>query len=305
MRIKKPKFFKKIIIITLLFFIKIYFYLYRKNLKLAICTMARKENLYIKEYVDYYLKLGFDHIFIFDDNPKGGENISDVLNNSYNRRVTIYDYKNTINHQKVAYTLCYEMNKNDYDWIFMNDIDEYLVIKNNSLKNYLSDNKFKKCDFIKIHWVVATDNNLLHYDNRTLMERFKGPFIKDDHIKTLCKGKIKGLQFDIHTPRVSPYRNIICNNKGEIYKNKNVFVHQIRDINIENAYIIHFLYKSTEEFINKYKRGYRDWFGRKFLRMRIRQYLRDNKMTLEKIEYIEKELNLSLKKIRHKLKKKK
>ena len=37
----------------------------RKPLKLAICTMARNENLYIKEYIDYYLNLGFDHIYIY------------------------------------------------------------------------------------------------------------------------------------------------------------------------------------------------------------------------------------------------
>ena len=161
-------------------------------LRLAICTMARKENLYIKEYVDYYLNLGFDHIFIFDDNPYGGEKISNVINGSYSGKVTIYNYRITIDTQREAYTLCYEMNKYEYDWIFMNDVDEYLVIKNDTLKHYLSDNKFKKCDFIKFHWVLARDNNLLHYDNRTLLERFKGPYIKDTHIKTMVKGKIKG-----------------------------------------------------------------------------------------------------------------
>ena len=301
----KFKFSTKIIILILLLCITINFYSDKKTLKLAICTMARNENLYIKEYVDYYLKLGFDHIFIFDDNFEDGENISNVLKSSYNRQVTIYDYKKTISNQKVAYTLCYEMNKNDYDWIFMNDIDEYLVIKNDSLKHYLSDIKFKKCDFIKIHWVVARDNDLLHYDNRTLIERFKGPFLKDIHIKTLCKGKIKGLQFDIHTPSVSPYRKITCNNKGEIYKNKDILFQNVKNINIDRAYIIHFMYKSTEEFIYKYKRGYRDWFSSGFLPMRIREYFRDNRITLEKIEYIEKELNLSLTEIRKKINTKK
>ena len=162
----------------------------RKNLKLAICTMARNENLYIKEYVDYYLKLGFDHIFIFDDNEPNVENISDIINESYKDFVTIYDYRMIINNQKVAFTLCYEMNKNKFDWIFMNDIDEFLVIKDDSLKHYLSNPKFRKCDFIKFHWVLANDNNLLHYDNRSLFERFKGPYIKDTHIKTMVKGNI-------------------------------------------------------------------------------------------------------------------
>ena len=55
--------------------------------------MEIKENLYIKDYVDYYLIHEFLHIFIYDDNTKGGENLSDALNNSYNREVIIYAYK--------------------------------------------------------------------------------------------------------------------------------------------------------------------------------------------------------------------
>ena len=148
------------------------------------------------------------------------------------------------------------MNKHNYDWIFMTDIDEYLVIRNESLKNYLSSPEFEKCDFVKIHWVATTDNNLVHYDNRSLLERFKGPYKKNTHIKTIVKGNIEGMQYDIHSPFISPIRNISCNNKGEIYKNKEILFQDVFDINIDRAYIIHFKYKSTEEYINKYKRGY-------------------------------------------------
>ena len=272
----------------------------KKPLRLAICTMARKENLYIKDYVDYYLKLGFDHIFIFDDNEPGVEKISDVIDNSYHESVTIYDYSTIIKDQKVAFTLCYEMNKYDYDWIFMNDIDEYLVIRNDSLKHYLSNNNFKKCDFIKFHWVLATDNNLLHYDNRSVLERFKGPYKLNTHIKTMVRGNIDDIQFDIHTPFISPHRNISCNNKGEIYKNKEILFQDVFDINIEKAYIIHFKYKSTEEYVNKYKRGYHWRIGNiEFMMMRIREYFKDNNATLEKIEYVERELNLNLSELKN------
>ena len=246
-------------------------------LKLAICTMARKENLYIKEYVDYNIKLGFDHIFIFDDNEPNSEKISDIIDNSYNEFVTIYNYSQIINNQKVAFTLCYEMNKHNYDWIFMTDIDEYLVIRNESLKNYLSSPEFEKCDFIKIHWVATTDNNLVHYDNRSLLERFKGPYKKNTHIKTIVKGNIEGMQYDIHSPFISPINNISCNNKGEIYKNKEILFQDVFDINIDRAYIIHFKYKSTEEYINKYKRGYHWRIGNtQFMQMRIDEYFKDN-----------------------------
>ena len=108
-------------------------------------------------------------------NPKSGENIFNPLNSSDTGQAIIYDYKKTISNQKVVYTLFNEINKNDYDLIFMKNIDEHLVIKNNSLKHYLSLIKFKKFDFIKNNLVMPRDNNLLRYNNKTLIERYKCP----------------------------------------------------------------------------------------------------------------------------------
>ena len=74
------------------------------------------------------------------------------------------------------------------------------------------------------------------------------------------------------------------------------------DINIDRAYIIHFKYKSTEEYINKYKRGYHWRIGNtQFMQMRIDEYFKDNNITLEKINYVERELNLDLSKYKQKL----
>ena len=39
-----------------------------KKIKIGLCCLAKQENKYIKEYVDYYLKLGFHKIIWFDNN---------------------------------------------------------------------------------------------------------------------------------------------------------------------------------------------------------------------------------------------
>ena len=142
----------------------------------------------------------------------------------------------------------------------MVDMDEYLYIVKNSLKKYLSNYKFDKCDFIKFHWLLPNDNNLLHYDNRSLFERFKGPYVKSKFVKTIIRGKIDFLKYYIHSPYISPLRNITCNNVGQIIKNKDLNIESVIEINTKKAYIIHFCYKSTEEYINKFKRGYRNVF---------------------------------------------
>ena len=67
----------------------------------------------------------------------------------------------------------------------------------------------------------------------------------------------------------------------------------------EKAFLIHFRFKSTEEVINKYKRGYSNWFGNKenekgFINRNLGDYFEENELTLDKINYIERELKYNL-----------
>ena len=173
------------------------------------------------------------------------------------------------------------------------------------MKNYLTKPIFNKCSFISFHWVLPSDNNLLYYDNRTLFERFKRPYLKSHYIKSIIRGHIPLLKYMVHSPYESPIKNITCNNIGKIINFKSLNKEYYNKINIKQAYIIHFRYKSTEEYINKYKRGYSFWSKEKlnnFLKNNIEEYLRDNQITLEKLKYFEKELNLNLSKYKINLK---
>ena len=220
------------------------------EIKISLCTMGKRENLYVKEFVEYYIKLGIDHIFIYDDNDPNTEKISNALGSKYKNKVTIYEnIKDIIKNQPEAFTNCYHKNRNKYDWFLMIDMDEYLYIVNNTLKNYLSNQIFNKCDFIKFNWAIPNDNNLLNYDPRPLFKRFKGPYMKSRFIKSMIRGNIKNLKYWVHSPIFSPKKNITCNNEGKIIFYKNINFESLEPINFRNAYIIHYRFKTTEEFI--------------------------------------------------------
>ena len=268
------------------------------NIKIALCTMGREENLYAEEFIEYYINLGINHLFIYDDNENNTEKINDVIDKKYQKYLTIYETKRfNIDNQTAAFTECYNNHMKDFDWFLMVDMDEYLFIVNDTLKGYLLNKRFNKCDFIKINWVIATDNNLIYYDPRSLFERFKPPYIKSEFVKSIIRGNISGLKYWVHTPYISPYKNITCNNVGRrIYYKKMNFI-RINPINIRKAYIIHFEHKSTEELIKKIKRGYKNWlksYKEKFIIEKIKFYLKINKASPEKVNYIEKELKLNL-----------
>jgi hypothetical protein len=287
---------KKIFILLLLIIILVFSK--KPNIKVALCTMGKQENLYVKEFINYYNKLGIDNIFIYDDNDINSEKISDMIDFEYRSFVKIYETKKIkLFKQYQVYTDCYEKNKNKFDWILMVDMDEYLYIKKDKLKNYLLKPVFKKCDFIKFHWVHPTDNDNLYYENKSLFERFKGPYKNSIFVKSIVRGGIPKLKYWVHSPFISPEKNSTCNNIGNKINNNIINIEYINNINIKKAFIIHFNYKSTEEFIKKYKRGYSNWFGKRlpiFLKYKIDNYFKDNKITKEKVEYFEKELNINL-----------
>lgn len=109
------------------------------------------------------------------------------------------------------------------------------------------------------------------------------------------------MKYWVHSPSYSPKRNNTCNNAGEEIKYKILNFEKIKPANIKKSYIIHFLYKSTEEYINKFKRGYSNWFYNDLNRW-VFNYFKINKITKEKIKYFEKELKINLSKYKHKLK---
>lgn len=89
--------------------------------------MGRKENLYAREFMEYYMKLGVDHIFIYDNNDSE-ERIKNVLDNKYKDKISFYETKILhINSQLEAFTDCYK----NIRFLIL-----YIVIKTFLLKIY-------------------------------------------------------------------------------------------------------------------------------------------------------------------------
>ena len=137
------------------------------NLKVSICTIGKLENLYIREFIDYYKALGLDKIYIYDNNEINGESFETVIYDYIKKKfVTIINYRGYLKQQNKMMNSCYKMNYMKYDWIIFNDIDEFLYLKNYSnIKNFLKEVKFNKCKIIYLNFIFYTDNNNLYYKN--------------------------------------------------------------------------------------------------------------------------------------------
>lgn len=277
------------------------------NIKVCICTLGKNENKYAKEFVEFYKKLEVDKIFIYDNNDLLGEKFEEVINEYIESGfVEILNWRGK---KKQIFNImndCYNNNNKKYDWLIFYEFDEYIFLKNyTSIKSYLNDIRFSKCKKIYLNWIFHTDNNLLKYDNRSLFERFperekkarnkKGGGVSS--IKSIIRGKLKNLRVDcIH--RLS-LKLKGCNGYGN--KTKLIGI-ETNNSDFENYYIDHFYCKSTEEFIEKVNKGcalFDNDIGYKL--DRIRTYFSYNRITLKKIELIERKTGFNLSEYKEKI----
>ena len=275
----------------------------KKDLKVGLCLIGKHENLYAPELVEHYKNLGYNHIFIYDNNDIGDEKFDDVLYNEINNNlVTIINYRGYKGHhnnqQQISYYDCYKRYSSEYDWLSFFDFDEFLYIKNNkTIQEFLSDRKYKKCENVKLNWLMYTDNDLVYYENKPLKERFTKYDIdspNNRHIKSTVRGHLKVNYWrSMDNPHTSTTWHTCCNALGKVIGYSAYFN---TPPNYDIAYIKHYWGKTIEEYCLKIKRGYPDHkvvFTKELLMTRFKSFFELNKKTKEKIDYIQKTFNLT------------
>lgn len=262
-------------------------------MKVALCCIGRLENQYAVEYVKHYKSLGFDKIFIYDNNHDGEEYFEDVLQPFIDENfVEIIDFRNKEAAQLMAYNDCYSKHGNEYDWIAFFDFDEFLIlVEDKDIKSYLS--RFDTFQGVKINWMIYTDNDLIKNDGRGVLERFKTPmnydrcitykFPENNHAKSIIRCGIDNVKWKQTPHAVSNIK--YCNSIGDNCSNS-----PFEPYNFELAYIKHFTTKTIEEWIeNKSKRGVADRTYETFKRTyNSDNFFKINNKTEEKINYINK-----------------
>ena len=189
------------------------------------------------------------------------------------------------------YNYCYRKNKNFYDWIGFLDIDEYLFIEDNqTIKNYLYNERFNKCQSVFFNWIMYNDNNLVKYDSRTLGERFTHPSLKSTQGKSFVRGNIDNLIISTtHIPGINIFH--FCNSNGEFIYPKNFLSSTFE--RRPKAYIKHYYTKTAEEFCYKLKKGHAHFHKnhknyQSSIKGRIKLFFKLNKKTNEKENILKK-----------------
>ena len=264
--------YKLFIIIFLSLFILSFDFIILNNNSICLCTVGKRENLYIREFVEYYIQFGVDKIFLYDNNELNGEKFEDVIGDYINNKsVEIVNYRGERGNLIKIMDDCYQKNHN-------------------------------RCEAIQLNWVHRSDNNKIFYENLPVQKRFteRGKNVVKNKINPLCfvKTIIRGY---LTNKKITDNHYLTHNLKGcnGFGKKSKLFDIINKQPDYETYYINHYFSKSTEEFVNKINRG--DILrgdNIKINNWQIKKYFTINKLTNEKLNYFDKHLgskvNLSI-----------
>ena len=108
-------------------------------MKTVICAIIKDEHLFLEEWIDWHLGLGFDAIHLFEDKgSKSHKEICEKYSNVYLRRYEddgevreLLAEQGSSYRQLVLYEWFGNSYKGKYDWVAFIDIDEFIMFDEN------------------------------------------------------------------------------------------------------------------------------------------------------------------------------
>ena len=166
-------------------------------------------------------------------------------------------------------------------------MDEFIFLRNyNNIKFILINKKFKRCNAVYLNEVIHLDNNQIYYKNKSLSERFTE--IKNNSkrnmVKSILRGHLKSI--NITNNHIIDYNIRSCNGLGK--KEKIIGIHTNK-IDYINYYFDNYYFKSSEESLDKLRRGSCYWGNlRNISYVWISVYLQNDRITFQILDYFEK-----------------
>ena len=267
----------------------------RGEKRIAICAIGRNENLYAREWVEHYQKIGVSKIFIYDNYHDGEEKLSDVLSDFVDSGfVDIKAVPNRADLQCKAYEHCYKYHGNEFAWIGFLDFDEFLRWKGRKKIEAMFAPYEGKGDVVQVNWRLMSDNGLVRYDDRPLAVRFPEPmpldakvkydFPENCHVKSFVRGGLKEVHFG-GNPHNPSDKLVFLDTHGNRVKGSafvSPYDHSVMRLD-------HYWTKTAEEWVNvKLKRGFPSpaVYMQRFETVQDKYFFAVNERTPEKEEII-------------------
>jgi len=213
----------------------------------VICAIALNEEPYVHEWIQYHLKLGFDHIYIYDNDDK---NPLKRLANKYQGKVTVIHYPGACQQMNAYYEFLHKA-RGEHTWCAFIDVDEFIVLRNHaSIHPFLK--KYCKEGALALSWVLFGSNGHKQYEQGPILARFiRRQDGVNRHVKVIVRLSHLEYMSGPHVAKLQVGRTHDCHGRHITYAYND-------NPNDDIACIHHYFTKSEGEFLQKCKRGRAD-----------------------------------------------
>lgn len=213
----------------------------------VICAIVKEEQLYIEEWIEYHICLGFSHIYIYDNDDAIPMR---YLATKYPLRVTVLSCPGQCQQMNAYYDFLHRY-RTKHHWVAYIDVDEFIVLKKHTtivelLKNYCHQGA------LALNWVLFGSNYQEHYYSQPVLQRFiRRQIGVNEHIKWIVRTD------DIEY-MVSPHHGQLRYGFAVDCQGNHVMGPYNKQGSDDIACIHHYFTKSKEEFMKKCARGRAD-----------------------------------------------
>lgn len=155
---------------------------------LSVCAVLKNEGLYLKEWVEFYLKQGVERFYLYDN--ESSDNPKEVLK-EYADKITWHRTKGT-KQQRVAYNHMIREYTKDNEWCAFVDIDEFFYSgKDKSfIETIRRDYDQVGVVGVAISWLLFGSSGHLEYSDEPVTRRFTHRAEEvNQHIKSVMRLK--------------------------------------------------------------------------------------------------------------------
>ena len=220
---------------------------------IAICTIIKNENLFLKEWIDWHLKLGFDAIHIFED--KGSDSHKDIVNDYSNVYLhnceenydvhEILSLQGQSHRQVLLYDYFAKKYVNEYDRVAFIDLDEFICFDEKYNLEKLCE-EFEPYPAVLLNWKMMGASGHINKPQCGVMDAYTKPC---DFSNTDSRWAYKSFV------NLKRYKGLIDLHKAVEYVN----THHENDCHkyyYDKAWLNHYFTKSWEDWCDRiFNRG--------------------------------------------------
>lgn len=226
----------------------------KKSPTVACCAIMKNEAPYIKEWVAHYLVLGFDKIYIYENDSS--DETPEILQLLHDQGIIEYVAWPSLDRKSPQISAYSDAaRRTDSDWIFFCDTDEFLTLRKHEDVHGFIRSFSDEVSCISVNWKMFGSSGNESATDGLVIERFPRcssvNFVSNHHVKSFVRPK-SITDMHIHAP-VTNGASVYSDGHRLSFKPGQQGV--AAEIRMEVAIVNHYFTKTREEWTIKKMRG--------------------------------------------------